>query len=212
MTRRASLAVSLMCLAAAFVGCEGFEAVSANDPAPARAGASAAGLDSANADVRRESALELAKARIADRQKREQVVRRMVVMAQSDTDSLVRSAALQGLLAQDPAVAVDTANRVRADESAMVRWDATKILAARGGKAAAGALVERLTEDPDANVRREAARALGRHDEPRVARALAAALDDPDLSVVQAAYGSLLKISAGVDFGMKREPWEKWWK
>ncbi len=94
----------------------------------------------------------------------------------------------------------------------MVRLDALKIIIRRGGRPYVPVLIEMLAEDPDGSVRHEAARALIGYDETRVIRALVAALDDGDLSVVQASHASLVKLSAGVDFGMKREPWEKWWK
>ncbi len=208
---------------AACCGCEAFEIMpdtpAAPDPAQTALPAPAAGgkfepakLESPNADVRRETALLLTKSVLPNRDMRQTVSKRLVVMAQGDPEALVRSAALQALLVQRPVAAVDVARRVRADASPIVRWDAAKILADLGGAPLVPALIEMLSTDPDENVRREAAKGLSRYDEPRVIQALIVSLDDESTSVSHAARESLVKLSSGIDMGTKREAWEKWWK
>ncbi len=209
--RHSDALACLVSLAVALCGCEAFQPMPPPSDVREPAARGPEALESASADARREAALSLTKSRIEDADVRAQVARKLAVMAQSDPEALVRSAALQALLVQNAPMAVDVARRVRADESAMVRWDAVKVLADLGGRPLMPALLEMLAGDPDANVRRECARGLARFDELPVIRALVAALEDADLSVVQAAHDSLVKLSAGVDLGMKPEPWQKWW-
>jgi HEAT repeat protein len=123
---------------------------------------------------------------------------------------------------QDPAVALDVARRVRADASPMVRWDAVKVIAGlatasprragRPDRSTVPILLELAGNDPDPNVRREAVKALAHYDEPRVIQALIVRIQDPSLSVAHAAREALVKLSAGVDLGMSRDAWERWWK
>jgi HEAT repeat protein len=170
----------------------------------------AGGLDSRNADVRRESALDLGRTTVTDAPLRARLIRRLAVVAQSDADPLVRSAALNALSMQDLKEAVDVARRVRTDPSAMVRWDAVKIMARTHDPSLVSALAELAESDVDANTRRESARALGEYDDPRSIGALIDRLGDSDISVAHAARQSLTRISRGVDLGMKPEPWRKW--
>lgn len=170
----------------------------------------AGGLESRSADIRRESALELGRTTVHDAELRARLIRRLSVLAQSDSDPLVRSAALNALSMQDPKQALDLARRVRTDTSPLVRWDAVKILARTYDISLIPVLAELAASDPDANARREAAKALGKYDDPRSVAALIDRLTDGDLSVAHAARESLIHISGGVDLGMKPEPWRKW--
>ena len=137
MTRRVSLAITVMILA--LTGC------TATGPLRERA----RGLESPSADVRRESANELRTTRVRDAELRGQLVRKLSVMAQSDPEPLVRSAALMALTRQDTATAVDLARRMRTDADAMVRWDAVKVMASFGGAEMVPALIEVAANDAD---------------------------------------------------------------
>jgi HEAT repeat protein len=170
----------------------------------------AGGLDSRSADTRRESALELGRTTVYDAGLRARLTRRLAVLAQSDSDPLVRSAALNALSMQDPKQALDVARRVRTDTSAMVRWDAVKILGRTRDPSLVPVLVELAAGDTDPNTRRECVKALGEYDDPRSIAALIDRLGDSDISVAHAARQSLIRISRGVDLGMKAEPWRKW--
>ena len=172
----------------------------------------ARGLDSPSAYVRRESANRLRTTRVDEPELRRQLVRRLSVLAQSDPEPLVRSAALLALTRQDPAVALDVAKRVRTDSSPMVRWDAAIVLRKFGDEAVVDVLIEIAAKDAAEEARREAVKALGDYDGPRVIDALIARLDDPEISVKHAARDSLIRISGGaVDFGMNAQAWRKWW-
>lgn len=170
----------------------------------------AGGLDSRSADVRRESALDLGRTTVTDAALRARLIRRLAVLAQSDPDALARSAALNALSMQDPKEALDIAKRVRTDTSAMVRWDAVKVMAKTHDASLVPVLVELSENDTDANTRRESARALGKYDDPASIAALIDRLEDSDVSVAHAARQSLTLISGGVDLGMKPEAWRKW--
>jgi HEAT repeat protein len=170
----------------------------------------ARGLESPNADVRRESANALRATRVPDPELHRQLVRKLAVMAQSDPEPLVRSAALMALTRQDAATAVDLARRLRTDPDTMVRWDAVKVMAASGGPELVPAFIEVAGNDASEDVRREATRALGAYGEPRVIDALVLRLNDEGPSVRHAARMSLARI-AGVDLGPAPDAWRKWW-
>ena len=170
------------------------------------------GLDSPSADVRRESANELRTMRVADAEHRKQVVHRLSVMAQSDPEPLVRSAALLAITTQDAAAALDIARRLRADADAMVRWDAVKVMAGANDATLIDPLVEVAAKDTSEEVRREAVRALARYDDPRVIDILIARLNDESVSVAHAARASLTEIAGGIDLGMSPDAWRKWWE
>lgn len=170
----------------------------------------ATGLDSRSADVRRESALELGRSTVVDASLRSRLIRRLGVLAQSDPDPLVRSAALNGLAMQDRKEGLEVAKRVRTDTSAMVRWDAVKIMADAHDASLVPVLAEMAQTDEDANTRCDSVRALGKYDDPRSIAALIDRLGDSDISVAHAARRSLTQIAHGVDLGMKPEAWRKW--
>ena len=167
-------------------------------------------LESDNPDVRRESALEMGKTYVSNDARRAELIQRLSVMAQSDDDPLVRSAALTALCEQDRRAAVDLAVRMRADTHPMVRWDAVKVMAAYGDAATIPALIEVAEKDDDERVRREAVKALAKYNEPRVVDALLGRLTDRSISVAHAARDSLRQIAGGVDLGMDVEAWRKW--
>ena len=179
--------------------------------APVRRDAS--GLDSTSADVRRESANALRAVRVTDAERRKQTVRRLSVMAQSDPEPLVRSAALFALTTQDVHTALDMARRVRTDRSAIVRRDAVIVLGGYGDEGHVDVLIEIAEKDFDADVRAEATRALGQYNVPRVIHTLIGRLDDSESSVRHAAREGLIRLSGGtVDFGANRAHWETWWQ
>jgi HEAT repeat protein len=169
------------------------------------------GLESDNPDVRRESANVLRDVPVDDPEHRRALVQRLAVMAQSDPEPLVRSAALSALTVQDPERALDVATRIRTDTDDMVRWDAVKVIGRLGDTNSVGVLIGVLRNDASRDARREAARALARFEEPRVVDALIDALEDEDLSVAHAARISLTRLNLGVDLGMKPGPWRRWW-
>ena len=198
----AGLTVVAVVVSAALVGCGGSRQFEKK----------ARRLESDNPDVRRESALDMGKSYVADDARRAELIRRLSVMAQSDDDPLVRSAALTGLCEQDRKVGVDMATRMRTDPHPMVRWDAVKVMAAYGDAATIGALIEVAGKDEDERVRREAVKALAKYNEPRVVDALIARLTDRSVTVAHAARDSLRQIAGGVDLGMDVEAWRKWLK
>jgi HEAT repeat protein len=169
----------------------------------------ASGLDSTNADIRRETAIELGTTRVRNRKVRDNLVRRLSVQAQSDADPLTRSAALTAVAVQDGASGVELAKKMRTDPDPMVRWDAVKLLARSRDASAAKVLVEVANAERDENTRREAVKGLGNYKDPEVISTLIERLRDPHLSVAHAARESLIRISGGADMGMSAEAWKK---
>jgi HEAT repeat protein len=116
----------------------------------------------------------------------------LLTAAVSDTDAIVRSSAAMALQHVDEARAVKSLIGVLCEANWFRRWYATEALV-RIGKNAVPALVAAL-EDPDSNVRRHAARALGKIGEARAVKPLAAALRDGHEEVRREAAQALREI------------------
>jgi HEAT repeat protein len=171
---------------------------------------SVSGLESSNADIRRESALALGRMKLRNARVREAAIIRLSVMAEMDADALARSAALMALGHQSPERAVDTAKLLRTDAGATVRSDAARIMGMHGDPSCVPVLVEMVRRERNDDVRREAVKALGRFREPPAVAELIERLEDPDLSVVHAAHLALVQLT-GRDFAMDRRAWRKWY-
>ena len=143
-------------------------------------GQNAAALASEDSDLRRESALALGQAHVADDALRAKLIRRLEVLAQSDPDPLVRSAALTALVEQDSTVAVDVARRIRTDRCPLVRRDVVRVLSRYGDDDVVAPLLEMVEEDGDPATRRDAALALGAFHRPEAIEVLIGRLADPD--------------------------------
>lgn len=168
------------------------------------------GLKSPHADVRRERVLELGRNRPWGAGKRKTLVNTLHAMGQSDPDPLVRCAALASLQRLDSAASITLARELITDTDPMVRCDAAKALSAGSGDEARSGLLYAVEKDPSRDVRREAARGLGRFSDDEVVRKLINLLADGDPGVVVAACRSLQRIS-GLDMGARLGQWQEWY-
>jgi len=146
-----------------------------------------------NADQRREAVVELMEKRLG---KSDKAVQLFAMLAQTDSDPTVRSAATQALGESGNPSAVEPLARVLANESdVQVRRDAAVALGKVRGPQAVRALLDRLREDRADEVRAACARTLGQYRYPGVLQALVAALLSEDFSVVFEARRSLEKLT-----------------
>jgi HEAT repeat protein len=135
-----------------------------------------------------------------------------LLRAASDPDGLVRATALDALAARaarDRAAWVPAPFRAGLeDRDPRVRLSALEGSVARAGETAAFAVGKGLT-DSVWSVRLVAAELAGTVRDRRVLPPLVAALGDPRERVVQAAGGSLVRLT-GIPFEPVRSPWEAW--
>ena len=157
------------------------------------------------ADRRREALQKI----VEDKKAREveSVVKLYCLVARTDTDPMVRSAATRGLavLEGEPVVPA-LCHVVETDKDAYVRSDAATALGHHENPAAMEALVDALASDPNTDVRVAAAESLRAFKDKRAAAALADALASDDLAVAYGAWKSL-RYMTGQDLPRETEPW-----
>jgi len=163
-------------------------------------------IENGQADQRREGLQKLAADPAA--RKTASVVKLFCLVAQTDEDPMVRSAAVRGLaeMEGDGVVAALTAVATR-DKSPFVRADAAKSLGRHPGPETIAALAQVRTNDSNEDVRVAAAEALRQFKEKAAAEALVAALADSSLAVSLKAWESL-RYMTGQDFARSPEPWD----
>lgn len=128
-----------------------------------------------------------------------------------DVDPSVRTAAARALANHGQPRHASLLIDALSDEDRLVRQEAARGLQRLHDPRAITSLIRVMREDsePYADVRAEAALALGQYDNHRVLDALIAALEDRSLTVNRAAEASL-KILTGKDFGLDRAAWVAW--
>ncbi len=164
-------------------------------------------INSNNPDERRE-ALE---ASAADRDTRAipKMVEIFCVKAKTDTDPMVRSAAVRGLgQMQGEEVAPSLAFVLAGDGSPYVRADAAVALGRQAKPECMAPLAKALAADRTSDVRVVAAEALRHFKDPAAAKALVAALADPSLAVDQKAWESL-RYMTGQNLVRQAPAWEE---
>lgn len=124
---------------------------------------------------------------------------------------LVRATAAAGLRAMGDARALPALRTACVDPDRHVRAEAVRALAILGKKDVMPLLTQRLLEDRDYDVRLQAAYAVARIGGDAALAPLAAALADPDESVVFAAHNGLSRLT-GRDLPPVHEPWRQWLK
>jgi hypothetical protein len=163
-------------------------------------------IESDRPDVRRE-ALQAVTDDSAAR-KVPSIVKLFCLVARTDKDSMVRSAAVRGLGAMTGDEVVPTlAQVVTKDDSPYVRCDAAVALGRQTRPGGAAALAQALQGDSKADVRMAAAEALRQFRDKPAATALVAALKDPSLAVSQKAWESL-RYMTGQNMPREAQPWE----
>ena len=129
----------------------------------------------------------------------------------SEPDPLVRAVSVSALGRHGtPQDAVVIALRLD-DEQFQVRWEAAKALQRLHNPAVVPVVLATLRdEDEEPDIRVAAGIGLGQYPQDRVFQALVAALDTPQLSINEAARGSLRTLT-GEDHGLEPAPWLRWY-
>jgi hypothetical protein len=149
---------------------------------------------------------------------REAIYIKLFVDNASDSDPVVRAAAIRGLSIHGRPEHVPILVKALKDRDPLVRVEAARGLQRLHDPIAVDALLAALREpdtrdtsvtDNDAPIRAEAASALAQYPEPRVLQSLIASLDDNDLGVNRACLASLRTLT-GQDFGLDRQAWLAW--
>ena len=159
-----------------------------------------------SADIRREAIVDL-----MDQWggKSDEAVGLYAMLAKTDADPTVRSAAVRGLGESKNTAAVQPLANVLDNESdEFIRRDAAVALGKVRGPEAVRALLGHLRSDPDDQVRAACARSLGEYQYPGVTQALVGALLAEDFSIVFEAKRSLEKLT-GESFESSRD-WQNW--
>jgi len=160
-------------------------------------------FDPNDADRRRQGILRLSR---KDWGLREPYLKGYATILQTDSDPLVRAAAVRALgMAQDPNYLTDV-TRSLFDNVDFVRQDAAAALDSLTGEEAVDPLRNRLRNDMNQDVRAHSARALRHYRRQDVARSLIEALSDKAFGVRYRVHESLVAI-AGEDRGYHPEDW-----
>ncbi len=157
------------------------------------------------ADQRREALYTIVK----DKKARnvESVIKLYCLVARTDEDPLVRSAAVQGLARMEGEPVVPTLRHVlETDTDPYVRSDAAASLGAHEAPAAAEALIAALQSDSSTDVRTAAAESLRRFRTKQAALALAEAVASRNLAVAHNAWEGL-RYMTGQDLPRETDPW-----
>ena len=135
------------------------------------------------------------------------VVKVFCLVAKTDKEPLVRSAAVRGLADMEGGDVSPTLGAVATrDDSPYVRMDACRALACQKDAAAAAPLAEVLCGDRMADVRVAAAEALRNFKDKGALKTLVAALDDSSLAVSRKAWESL-RYMTGQNMPRKADAW-----
>ena len=159
-----------------------------------------------NADVRREHIVKMMSEWGG---KSDEAVGLYAMLAKTDADPTVRSAAVRGLGESKNTSAVQPLADVLDNETdEFIRRDAAVSLGKVRGPEAVKPLLGHLRSDPEDAVRAACARSLGEYEYPGVTQGLVAALLAEDFSVVYEARQSLEKLT-GEKFQTSGE-WQNW--
>lgn len=131
-----------------------------------------------------------------------------------DKDSNVQAAACRGLALHGQPSDVELIAPLTKSPENLVRLEATRSLQRLYNPIAVPALVDRVSLDKEneADIRAEAASALGQYAEPKSMQALIAALADPSLMVNVNAHQSLKTLTGNDDLPAERRAWVQWLK
>ncbi len=164
-------------------------------------------VQSPQADRRREALQEIVEDKKARRVP--SVVKLYCLVARTDEDPMVRSAAVRGLAVIEGEPVVPTlCNVLETDKDTYVRADAAAALAHHDDPAGVEALGHALASDESTDVRIAAAESLRRFRHKRAAVALAEAVGHDDLAVAYNAWLGL-RYMTGQDLPRETEAWDQ---
>jgi hypothetical protein len=126
-----------------------------------------------------------------------------------DPDPTVRAAAARALGTTINANAIDPLVAACSDPNEFVRLDAVRSLSGKTGDNAKRALIVRLTNDSDPQVRAAAAASLSSYRDRRVLDALIESLRDADFAIGYNAEQSLIRMT-GQSFEYDADAWARW--
>lgn len=219
MLRRNAQRAAAIGLMAFAVGCtwdlpRGTESILVFNTEPTPSEAAAWAIDRYDADKRYRGTLLLANAPYGG----DEVYMQLFLDNIRDTDPAVRAAATRAIGRHgEPEQVPLLVDRLK-DEDRFVRAEAARGLQRLHNPVAVDPLIDvlRPTDDgedyveKDAEVRAEAATALGQYPQNKVIEVLIATLADPNLAVNRAAKASLQTLT-GQDFGLDRRAWIDWY-
>lgn len=156
-------------------------------------------------DRRREAIDRLSAAPYGD----EPVYVRMYRLLIDDSDAAVRASCAKALGLHGSPADVERIVPLLAEDAAFARWEAAKALQKLHNPTAVSALVTMAQEDEDADVRQDAARALGQYRTSAAFQSLIGALHDTNYGVARAARASLITLT-GTDMGTEARDWLSW--
>jgi len=130
----------------------------------------------------------------------------------NDEDIAVRAVACRSLALHGSAEDALRIIPLTTSPDIQVRLEATRALQRLHNKAAITPLIERrdIDKEPEAEIRAEAASALGQYAEGAVLQALIASLADPSLLVNKNAHDSLRTLTGNDDLPAELKPWQQW--
>ena len=164
-------------------------------------------VQSPQADRRREALQTI----VEDKKARQvpSVVKLYCLVARTDTDPMVRSAAVGGLAVLEGEEVVPTlCNVLETDKDPYVRADAAAALARHDDPAALEALIDAVASDGNTDVRIAAAEGLRQFRDKRAAAALAKAVAYDDVAVARNAWLGL-RYMTGQDLPRQTEAWDQ---
>jgi hypothetical protein len=131
-----------------------------------------------------------------------------------DDNAPVRAIACRALALHGGSEDVPRIVPLTRSDAVLVRLEATRALQRLHNPVAVPALVDRLNIDkePEADIRAEAASALGQYADSSAFQALIAALADPSLLVNKNAHDSLRTLTGNDDLPADRKAWVTWSK
>lgn len=132
----------------------------------------------------------------------------------TDEEAPVRAVAARALALHGTVEDVPRIVPLLNEESVLVRLEATRALQRLHNPVAVGPLIKRvdIKTEAEAEIRAEAASALGQYAEARVLEALIAALADPSLLVNTSAQESLKTLTGNDQTPAERKAWVAWSK
>ena len=163
-------------------------------------------LTSADADVRREAVLSLAKGKAARLKSTPEL---LGVVALDDRDSLVKATAVEALGAyRDWPRLIDVLEQTAKDEDAQVRLATVKVLdSIEPSEKSLTVLLSLLANETENEVRSETAEVLGTYPDRRTLRGLIAAVAADDFRVSYLSRQSLVRLT-GQDYQYDDDAWQ----
>jgi len=164
-------------------------------------------LGSEDPDLRREAILILRDSKTENSKATSEI---LAILARGDSSEQVRAEAVKTISMREPDEnAMKVFKETAKDSSKLVRWETVLAVRERVNPDSLEILLDRLANDPDSEVRSEAAAALSPYRDRRVLRALLTSLQDSNFSISYHSKQSLQTLTAQ-DFAYNFRLWQDW--